>query len=56
METGVRYKDSIHLACAIIAGCDYMITTDKRLSKHMIEKIKIINPIDFVKIWEESHD
>ena len=56
METGVRYKDSIHLACAIIAGCDYMITTDKRLSKHMIDKIKIINPIDFVKIWEESHD
>ncbi|MDR0221742.1 MAG: hypothetical protein LBI54_10120, partial [Lachnospiraceae bacterium] len=30
--TGVRKKDSIHLACGIIADCDYFITTDKRLT------------------------
>ena len=56
METGIKYKDSIHIACSIIAGCDYMISTDKRLLKYETNKLKIVNPIDFVKIWEDSHD
>ncbi|MCL2086522.1 MAG: hypothetical protein FWH05_02870 [Oscillospiraceae bacterium] len=56
MKTGVKYKDAIHLACSMIAGCDYMITTDKRVLKYKTDRIKIVNPIEFVKIWEESHD
>ena len=31
MDTGVKLMDACHVACAIIAGCDYFITTDKRL-------------------------
>jgi len=27
-KIGLRAKDSIHLACAIIAGCSYFLTTD----------------------------
>ena len=51
MHTGVRLKDASHTACAVIAGCDYLITTDKRLIKYTDDRIKIINPIEFLKIW-----
>ena len=51
MQTGIKLKDASHTACAIIAECDYLITTDKRLIKYQDNRIKIINPIEFLKIW-----
>jgi len=54
MNTGVKYMDASHVACSIIASCDYFITTDKRLLKHKSDKIEIINPIDFIRIWEDE--
>jgi predicted RNA-binding protein associated with RNAse of E/G family/predicted nucleic acid-binding protein len=53
IQTGVKKKDATHLACSIISGCDYFITTDKRVLNYKTEKIKIINPINFMEIWEE---
>ena len=53
METGIHYKDSVHLACSIIAGCDYFITTDGRVKKHKTDKIKIVDPIEFIRIWRD---
>jgi predicted nucleic acid-binding protein len=52
MNTGVKYKDACHVACAILANCDYFLSTDKRLLKYKTNEIKMINPIDFVKILE----
>ena len=54
MEKGVRYMDAAHTACAIIADSDYLITTDKRLLKYKSNKINIINPVDFIRMWEDS--
>ena len=54
MQTGLRYMDAAHTACAIIAGCDYLVTTDKRLLKYKSDKINIINPIDFIRMWEDK--
>ena len=51
MQTGIKLKDASHTACAILAQCDYMITTDKRLLKYKDARIKIVNPIEFVRIW-----
>jgi predicted nucleic acid-binding protein len=51
MKTGVKLKDASHVACAIIASCDYLITTDKRLIKYTDSRLKILNPINFVEIW-----
>ena len=51
MRTGIKLKDASHTACAIIAGCNYLITTDKRLIKYKNSRIEIINPIEFLKIW-----
>jgi predicted nucleic acid-binding protein len=31
MEKKVKPKNSLHIACALEAGCKYFITTDKKL-------------------------
>ncbi|MBR1728599.1 MAG: hypothetical protein IJ728_03640 [Selenomonadaceae bacterium] len=54
MSTGIKVKDSYNIACAILANCNYFITVDKRLTKYESDKIKVINPIDFLKILEVS--
>ena len=51
MITGIKPNDAAHIACAIFAGCDYFISTDKRLLKYQTNKIKLINPIEFMDIW-----
>ena len=48
-KTGIKHKDACHVACAIIAGCDYFLSTDYRLLKYKSDKIRVMNPIDFVK-------
>jgi len=53
MQTGIEYKDAVHLACSMFAECDYFITTDKRVLNYKTDKIKLANTIEFVKIWEE---
>jgi len=49
IKKGIKPKDSLHLACAIEAKCDYFITTDNKILNKSIESIIIIDPIDFVK-------
>lgn len=50
--TGIKEKDAIHVASAIIAGCDCFLTTDLRLLKYKTDKIIIENPVDFIQRWE----
>jgi predicted nucleic acid-binding protein len=54
IETGIKKNDAFHVASAIVSKCDYFITTDKRLLKYTDERIKLMNPIDFLDIWEED--
>jgi predicted nucleic acid-binding protein len=56
MVAGVKYKDACHVASAILAKCDYLITTDKRLLKYVTDKIKLVNPIQFVSEMEDDSD
>ena len=53
MKTGVKMKDAYHVACAIYANCDYFLTTDDRLLKYTTNDILMLNPIDFIRRWEE---
>lgn len=58
-ESNAKPKDSIHLACAIYSNCDYFLTCDDRYIKTIntnyeklkdyLGKIKIMNPIDFLR-------
>ncbi len=54
MNSGVKLMDACHIACAIIAGCDYFISTDKRLLKYHSNQIKIVNPTTYVLEREET--
>ena len=48
-STGIREKDSLHLACALFSQCDYFITTDDRLLKFKSNEIKMTDPVQFIK-------
>ena len=36
------------IASAILAECDYFISTDRRLLKYETDEIKVVKPIEFV--------
>jgi len=55
MRQGIKMKDATHLACAIIAGCDYFLTTDDKLVKKYNGKaVKVRTPLTFLKDMEEE--
>jgi len=56
-KSGIKPADSIHIACAICAECNFFITTDDRVLKYSDERITICDPVQFLRIWgETSHD
>lgn len=50
MKYGVKRMDALHLASALVAGCDWFLTTDKGILRHVssIERMRVSNPINFV--------
>lgn len=56
MSTGVKEVDAAHIACAILAECDYFLTTDHRVLKYRNDKIEIMNPIEFLKMLEVTQN
>lgn len=51
-DTGVKENDALHVACAIYGECDVFLSTDKRLLKYETEKLKMLNPLDFIGLEE----
>ena len=50
----LKYKDALHIVCAIERKVEYFLTTDDKIlkkGKH-IKEIKIIDLIEFIKILE----
>ena len=56
MQTGVKQKDAWHLACALLADCDYFITTDDRLLKYQTSNLQIVTPVEFIQRMEVADD
>lgn len=54
IETGIKTADAHHIAAAILTKCDFLITTDKRMLKFSDERIKIVNPIEFIELAGEK--
>ena len=52
IKTGVKSLDAFHVACAILAGSDYFITTDDRLLKYHTEDIQIVTPGELIRRLE----
>jgi len=55
MKSGIKYMDAAHISAASIAKCDFFITTDRKLLNYKSDKIKIMNPIDFIRMWESEN-
>ncbi len=56
ISTGVKTADAYHVACAILAECDYFLTTDDRILKYNSDRIKIVDPTQFVREWEVTEN
>lgn len=54
ISNGVKDKDAYHVASAILAECDYFLSTDDRLLKYKTDKIILLNPVEFIKFLEEN--
>lgn len=52
MKTGIKEKDAYHVACVVIAECNYFITTDDRLLKYQSENIILVTPGEFIRMME----
>ena len=51
MSTGVKAADAHHAASAMIAHCDFLITTDDRLLKYKDPDLKIVTPPEFIRLY-----
>jgi predicted nucleic acid-binding protein len=49
-KTGLKPFDALHIACAVTAQCDYLVTVDKRMAKYRDDRIVICNPVDFISM------
>ena len=56
VKPSIKEKDALHIACAIFAQCDYLLTTDDKMLKFKTDKIKICDPVQFLKIMEEENN
>jgi predicted nucleic acid-binding protein len=48
---GFKAYDSLHLACAISVGCDYILTVDDKMLNNTCDDITIIDPVIFIYQW-----
>jgi hypothetical protein len=54
MKMNIKMKDATHLACAVLAKCDYFITTDdKFIKRYNGNEIQVVNPINFLETVRE---
>jgi len=55
---GIKPMDALHVASAIEAGADWMLTTDHALLRKMQsdERIRVVDPVDFIRKIERNQD
>jgi len=51
IKLNIKKKDALHIACAIKAECEFFLTTDGKILNKEIPEIKLINPLDFVRLF-----
>ena len=53
ISTGVKTADAHHVACAIIGGAEYFLTTDNRLLRYRTNRITLMDPTSFIRQLED---
>jgi predicted nucleic acid-binding protein len=55
MKSGIKPKDALHIASAIESDCDFFITCDDDLLNKSKElKIAVVNPLQFITLYQED--
>ncbi len=49
MQLGLKQADASHIACAVLCGAEYFITTDKRVLNKSVPEIQVVNPMTFIE-------
>jgi len=56
VKHNIKNKDALHIASAILSGCEYFITTDDIIMKRYKDnKIIICSPIEFLNFLEREN-
>ncbi len=55
-EKNIKTFDALHIGCAVYSGCDYFLTTDKKLLNTPIPEIRIMSPVQFIQEQEGNDD
>jgi predicted nucleic acid-binding protein len=48
-DKGIHKYDALHIACAIVAHCQFFVTTDYRLQKYHDKRIYVCDPIECIE-------
>lgn len=50
-KKGVKSLDALHVACAVEAECDYLLTTDDALLKRAksVADVRVLDPMGFIR-------
>jgi len=56
VKDGLKPTDALHVACAMETAVDFFITTDDAILKYKTNELRIIDPVQFIKIWEENEN
>lgn len=56
LDLGIKAKDALHVACAVMTKSDYFLSTDIKLIKKLKtqDKIKSVNPLTFMENLYEN--
>jgi predicted nucleic acid-binding protein len=55
-QQGIKAIDALHVACAMAANCDYLITCDRRLINRCRDlALHTLNPVDFILEIEDDN-
>lgn len=54
MRTGVKEKDAVHVASAVLAHCDFFVSTDDRLLRYQDAAIRLVSPCELIRLLEEE--
>jgi len=56
VKQNIKNKDALHIASAILSGCEYFITTDDIIMKRYKDnKIIVCSPIEFLNFLEKEN-
>ena len=55
-KIGLKAKDALHVACAVVGKAEYFLTTDDMILRKLSSygEIIVTNPIDFIRVLEEE--